>query len=193
MSKLIEPQTERLRLRQWRDRDREPFAAMSTDPQVMEFFAGPLSRPESDALIDRCIALIADRGWGFWAAERLDTGDFIGCVGLHVPTVDLPFSPCVEIGWRLARPHWGRGYATEAANLALKVGFETLDLEEIVSFAVAGNRRSRAVMERLGMVDTGFTFEHPDVPDNDGTRRHCLYKITRRQWVDRNIDRSTLM
>lgn len=183
MQGIIEPRTERLRLRQWRDDDREPFAAMSADPQVMEYFAGVLNRAESDELVDRCAALIAERGWGFWAAERLDTGEFIGCIGLHVPTAELPFLPCVEIGWRLARPHWGRGYATEAAALALRVGFEQLDLNEIVSFAVVGNLRSRAVMERLGMVDTGSTFEHPEVPDRDGSRRHCLYKISRRRWA----------
>jgi RimJ/RimL family protein N-acetyltransferase len=174
----IEFETSRLRLRQWRIADREPFAALCADPRVMEFFPSVLSRSESDALAERAAALIAKRGWGFWAAELKATGQFIGFVGLHTPTAQLPFSPCVEVGWRLAFAHWGQGLATEAATAVVAVGFHTLLLEEIVSFAVVGNRRSRAVMERLGMRPSG-TFEHPQLPEGSPLRLHCLYRLSK--------------
>lgn len=148
----------------------------------MEFFPALLSRAESDAMADRCQSLIAERGWGFWAVESRNTGEFIGFVGLHTPAYELPFSPCVEVGWRLDAKHWGKGYATEAAGAAVRVGFEKLALSEIVSFASVTNVRSRAVMERLGMRDTGETFEHPHVPVGSVLREHCLYQISREQW-----------
>lgn len=184
MIQIIEPRTERLQLRQWVSSDREPFAAMSADAQVMEYFPSTLSRSESDATAEKCEALIAERGWGVWAVELIDTKEFIGIVGLHIPRADLPASPCVEILWRLARSHWGHGYATEAAAAALEIGFEQLHLQEIVSFAVVNNHRSRAVMERLGMIDSGKTFEHPEVPASSHLREHCLYKIPRNRWVE---------
>jgi RimJ/RimL family protein N-acetyltransferase len=148
----------------------------------MEYYLKPQSRFESDAMADKCETLIAERGWGFWAVEIKATGEFIGFVGLHIPSTILPFSPCVEIGWRLARPCWGRGYATEAARAALQVGFERLALQEIVSFTAISNRRSCAVMERLHMVRDGETFDHPDVPGESGLREHCLYRISRENW-----------
>ncbi len=151
MAELIEFDTGRLRLRQWRAADRMPFAALNADPRVMEFFPAPLDHIESDTMADRCQSLITERGWGFWAVEIKKTREFIGFVGLHTPDPDLPFSPCVEIGWRLAFCYWGKGFATEAARGALRVGFESLGLPEIVSFTAVGNLRSRAVMERLGM------------------------------------------
>lgn len=178
MADPIEFETERLLVRQWRDGDREPFAAMTADQRVMEFFPANLTRAQSDGFIDFVSSVIAERGWSFWAIEKKDTGEFIGFTGLHIPRTDLPFSPCVEIGWRLAFPHWGRGYATEAAKGALDVGFNRLGLEEIVSFAVVGNRRSRSVMERLKMKDSG-TFEHPGLPEGSPLRLHCLYRISR--------------
>lgn len=187
MIQIIEPRTERLQLRQWAPSDRGPFAAMSSDPQVMEYFPRILSRAESDAIAEKCAVRIAERGWGVWVAEHLETGEFIGLIGLSVPRENIPCSPCVEVLWRLARPHWGHGYATEAAAAALKVGFEQLDLQEIVSFAAPGNYRSRAVMMRLNMIDTGETFEHPDVPESSHLRKHCLYKISRESWMNRNI------
>jgi putative phosphoesterase len=177
MPDLIEPSTARLLLRQWRSSDREPFAALNGDPRVMEFFPSILTRPESDALADRCEAFIAERGWGFWAVELKEDRRLMGFVGLHTPT-ELPFSPCTEIGWRLAVDYWGHGFATEAAREALRVGFEVLGLEEIVSFTAVGNRRSRAVMERLGMTDSGL-FEHPRVPVGSPLRAHCLYRLRR--------------
>jgi RimJ/RimL family protein N-acetyltransferase len=182
MAAVIEFDTERLRLRQWLDADREPFARLSADRRVMEFFPSVLDRAASDATVDRVQALIAERGWGFWAVESKTDRQFIGFVGLHIPKVDLPFSPCVEIGWRLASEYWGKGYATEAASGALKVGFERLCLPEIVSFTAIINRRSRAVMERLGMDLDAETFEHPHIPVGHPLREHCLYRLSRAKW-----------
>lgn len=182
MVELIEFETERLYLRQWRDSDREPFAALNADPKVMEFFPAPLDRAASDSAVDRWQLQIAERGWGLWAAEIRETNEFIGFVGLQIPTPALPFSPCVEVGWRLAFQYWGKGFASEAARGALRVGFEQLHLPEIVSFTAVHNRRSRAVMERLGMWDTGETFEHPNVPIGSPLRQHCLYRLSTKQW-----------
>ena len=178
----IEFTTERLLLRQWRESDREPFSALNADPRVMEFFPSTLDRAASDAMVDRCRTAIAGRGWGLWAAELRGSGEFIGFVGLQIPAAPLPFSPCVEIGWRLAFAYWGRGLATEAARGALSVGFEQVQLPEIVSFTAVINLRSRAVMERLGMIDTGTTFPHPGVPEGSPIREHCLYRLDRERW-----------
>ena len=179
---LIEPRTERLQLRQWVSSDREPFAAMCVDPRAMEYFPRTLNRAESDVVADKCQTLMASRGWGIWVAETLETKAFIGIIGLHIPGADLPFSPCVEVLWRLAPSHWGHGYATEAGAAAIKAGFECIDLQEIVSFAVVSNQRSRSVMERLGMIDTGENFDQPDVPADSHLRAHCLYRISRDRW-----------
>lgn len=182
MAELIEFNTDRLHLRQWCVADREPFAALNADTKVMEFFPTPLDRAASDAMADRCQALIAERGWGFWAVELKHANEFIGFVGLHIPSAELPFSPCVEVGWRLAFQYWGKGFAIEAARGALRVGFELLSLPEIVSFAAVRNVRSRAVMERLGMLEATATFEHPSVPEGSALRQHCLYRLSREHW-----------
>ncbi len=179
---MIERTTARLQLRQWRPEDLAPFAELNGDPRVMAYFPSVLSRAESDAMAHRCTRLIAERGWGFWAVELRATGQFIGFVGLHVPSSDLPFSPCVEIGWRLAAGFWGRGYATEAARESLSVGFVELGLSEIVSFTTVTNYRSRALMERLGMQLAASTFAHPHVPSASGLREHCLYRLPSALW-----------
>lgn len=178
----LEIDTPRLRMRQWRAADRAPFAALNADPRVMEHFPSTLDRAASDAIAERCETLIAERGWGFWAVERRDSGDFIGFVGLNVPTAALPFAPCVEIGWRLAHAAWGQGLASEAARAALTTGFETLGLAEIVSFTALSNRRSQAVMERLGMRRTSEDFDHPVLPEGHPLRRHCLYRLNADAW-----------
>jgi len=174
--------TQRLILRPWRDADRSAFAALNADPVVMEFFPSTLSRAASDASIDAWQAQFEQRGWSNWAVELQATGQFIGFVGLSVPVRVLPFTPCVEIGWRLARSAWGQGYATEAARQALRFGFDTLKLEEIVSFTAAVNARSRAVMERIGMRDAHEDFEHPAIPEGNALRLHCLYRLSHQQW-----------
>jgi RimJ/RimL family protein N-acetyltransferase len=182
MPELIELETERLYLRQWQSADREPFAVLNSDPRVMEFFPSILTREQSDAMASRCASLIQERGWGFWVAETKSGHDFIGFIGLHIPSAELPFSPCVEIGWRLAFPYWGRGLASEGARAVLRFGFETLNLPEIVSFTALGNRRSLAVMERLGMHNSG-RFEHPQLPEGSPLRSHYLYRLRRGRHV----------
>jgi RimJ/RimL family protein N-acetyltransferase len=187
MNAPIEFETRRLLLRQWRAADREPLAALNADPIVMAHFPAPLTREESDAMADRCERLIADRRWGVWATEIKATGEFIGVVGLHIPREDLPISPCVEILWRLAQAHWSKGFATEAAQGALRIGFEVLRLPEIVSYTVPSNTRSRAVMKRLGMQMDAATFEHPGVPEGHILRTLCNYRLSRDSWFSSKL------
>lgn len=175
-------ETARLRLRQWRVSDREPFAAICADPEVMEFLSGRRDRETALAAIDKWSALIAERGWGLWALELKEAREFIGFAGLQIPAEGHPFLPCVEIGWRLARKHWRNGYATEAAREALRIGFETLDLPEMIATTAAGNARSRAVMERLGMKGPEAVFQHPGVPSDSPLRTHLLFRISKEQW-----------
>jgi len=188
VAQVIEFETARLRMRQWRESDREPFAAMNADPVVMEFFASVQGRAASDASINVWQSQFAAQGWSNWAAESIESGRFIGFVGLTVPRRTLPFSPCVEIGWRLARPWWGQGLATEAAREALRIGFERLALEEVVSFTAVGNQRSRAVMERIGMRNANRDFEHPGIPEGHALRLHCLYRVSRSQWSQKRAE-----
>ncbi|WP_223879709.1 GNAT family N-acetyltransferase [Dechloromonas sp. CZR5] len=178
---MIQLETSRLRLRPWRDEDLAPFAALNADAQVMAHFPATLDRAESDVLAARCQSLIEAQGWGFWATEIKASGDFIGFVGLHRPIAELPFSPCVEIGWRLARPFWGQGYASEAARAALSFAFNDLALAEVVAFTSLENRRSQAVMERLGM-RRAENFEHPAQPPGHPLREHCLYRLAVSAW-----------
>lgn len=176
--------TDRLIVRRWRDADRDAFARLNADPRTMEFFPATLSRSESDALIDRIEAAIDAHGFGFWAVELRATGELAGFTGINVPTFDAPFMPAVEIGWRLAPEHWGRGYATEAANAALRFGFERAGLEEIVSFTAVVNERSRRVMRRLGMThDQPGRFLHPALPADHPLAPHVLYRLPRAAWV----------
>ena len=180
--KIAELETERLLLRQWIEQDLPVFAELNSDLDVMEFFPKPLNREESDAMAQRCELLISERGWGFWATEIKESGKFIGFVGLHKPKATLPFSPCVEIGWRLLGNYWGHGYATEAAREALKYSFEILCLNEVVSFTTVANFRSQAVMERLCLRNIHQNFEHPDLPKGHALSEHVLYKITKSEW-----------
>jgi RimJ/RimL family protein N-acetyltransferase len=171
-------ETERLILREWRDADRDPCFRMTSDARVMEFFVAPLNREQSDALVDRCMAHQAANGFTFFAADLRETGEFIGFIGLARTPFAAHFTPCVEIGWRLSREFWGRGLATEGAQAALRFGFEQLRLAEIVALTVPANRRSRRVMEKLGMVyDPRDDFEHPGVPEGHPLRPHVLYRI----------------
>jgi len=175
--------TPRLTLRQWRATDVPPFAALHADPAVMEFLGGCLSYRQSADFAVRAAHELARRGWGLWALERAD-GAFLGCVGLAVPTFSAPFMPCVEVAWRLAREHWGCGYASEAARECLRFAFETLALPEVVAFTATGNARSRALMQRLGMRhDTGGDFEHPRLPAGHALRPHVLYRLARAHWA----------
>jgi RimJ/RimL family protein N-acetyltransferase len=148
----------------------------------MEFLSGPRDRATTYAAIDKWSASISERGWGFWAVELKQTSEFIGFVGLQVPAVGHPFLPCVEIGWRLAGKHWGKGYATEGARESLRVAFEVLLLPEIIATTALGNSRSRAVMERLGMRGPEATFRHPGVPIDSPLRAHMLFRLSQREW-----------
>ena len=180
MSSAPELRTERLLLRRWLLSDRAPFAALNTDPQVIEFLSGSASQAESDERAARIDADFDLHGFGLWAVEIRDVAPFIGFIGLAVPRFELSFTPCVEIGWRLSADHWGRGYATEGARAALAFGFDVVGLPEIVSYTVPANLRSRRVMERIGMHrDPAEDFDHPLLPAGHSLRRHVLYRISR--------------
>jgi RimJ/RimL family protein N-acetyltransferase len=175
--------TERLLLRRWLARDRRPFAALNADADVMEHFPATLSRAESVAMIERTEACFERRGYGLWALELASEQRFIGFTGLSPVDIPVAFAPAVEIGWRLARPFWGRGLASEAAAAVVAFGFTERDLREIVSFTAVGNARSRAVMERLGMHhDAQEDFDHPLLGEADLLRRHVLYRLDAAHW-----------
>ncbi len=176
-------ETERLLLRPWLPRDRAPFAALNADPEVMTHFPAPLTRAESDALIARLIERSTRDGFGFSAVERRTDGAFLGMVGL-TRVGFAPLAPAVEVGWRLARAHWGQGYATEAAAGWLDHGFGALDLPEIVAMTVPANAPSQAVMVRLGMVrDPARDFDHPHIPEGHRLRPHLVFTIDRATWT----------
>ncbi len=179
MSSPSQLRTARLLLRAWRETDRAPFAVLNADPIVMEYFPDQLTRAESDQLIARIEAGFASSGYGLWALEVRATGEFVGFTGLAVPSFDAHFTPAVEVGWRLARSAWGKGYATEAAVASIAFGFADAGLAEIVSFTSTTNVRSRAVMERIGMShDPADDFDHPDLEETDPLRPHVLYRIS---------------
>ena len=170
-------ETERLRLRHWRDADREPFAQMNADPRVMQFIPRCLSRVESDALAGRIESKIEERGFGLYAAELRESSAFIGFIGLSVPGFQAHFTPCVEIGWRIAAEHWNRGLATEGARAVVCHAFDELHLASLVSFTAAQNLPSRRVMEKIGMThDPSDDFDHPNLPEGHWLRRHVLYR-----------------
>ena len=179
MSAFVTLSSGRLCLRRWRDEDREVFATMNSDARVMEFFRGCLSRVESDAMVDGIQKHFNEHDFGLWAIEVPGVAPFIGFAGLAVARFRAHFTPCVEVGWRLASEYWGQGYATEAARLALGYGFGALALSEVVSFTTATNYRSRAVMERLGMRrDPVDDFDYPALPEGHPLRRHVLYRLS---------------
>ena len=177
MSELLTP---RLRLRRWRASDLDPFAAMNADLRVMEFLPTPLDRRATEAMIARAEASFEANGFGLWAVELREGGSFGGFVGLLRPTFQAPFTPCVEIGWRLAPEIWGRGYATEGARAVLRHGFDTLAFDEILSWTAPTNVRSRRIMTKLGMThNPRDDFDHPLLPEAHPLRRHVLYRIRR--------------
>lgn len=182
--------TQRLRLRPWQASDLEPLAALNADPEVMKYFPDTLDYTESEAMFERVQQHFAEHGFGFWAVEVIqDDGrsiPFIGAVGFSIPRFEAHFTPCVEIGWRLAKAYWGKGYATEAAQAALEYGFNVLQLDQIVSFTVPDNQASRAVMRRLGMTrNPADDFEHPAVPEKHLLRPHVLYRLFKSDFLKR--------
>jgi ribosomal-protein-alanine N-acetyltransferase len=171
-------QTERLLLRRWCAADREPFYRMNSDAEVMRYFPACLSREESDALTGRAEAHFEQHGFGPFAVELRSSGEFIGFIGVMVPDFECHFTPCVEIGWRLAAAHWNRGLATEGGGECVRYAFGTLGLRELVSFTTTQNLPSRRVMEKLGMKrDEADDFDHPRLPVGHPLRRHVLYRL----------------
>jgi RimJ/RimL family protein N-acetyltransferase len=180
---MIELETDRLVLRQWKKSDYFAFAEMTADPLVMRFFPKVLSQIESDQLASKIESLINDNGWGFWAVELKETSTFIGFVGLHHQDQDIPNAPFIEIGWRLSSKYWGVGYAPEAAQAALKFAFEELNETAVYAFTTTVNQPSRNVMTKIGMIDIKQDFNHPKISDDHELVRHCLYRISKEMWM----------
>ena len=178
MTQLGVIRTDRLLMRRWRESDREPFAAMNADPAVMRYFPSVLDRAESDRLVDRIEARFDEQGFGLWALELLSTGEFIGFTGLNPLPDGVPGAGEQEVGWRLARPAWHQGYATEAARAALEVGLRREGLPRVWSITAVLNTPSQAVMERIGMARHSW-FDHPNVPEDHPVRPHVAYRVTR--------------
>lgn len=186
-----EVETLRLLLRGWREADRVPYARINADPKVMRHFPSTLTREQSDQMVDRMMAAWEANSFGLWAVERKDNGVFIGFVGLAAPSWQAPFTPCVEVGWRLAASSWGNGFAPEAAMAALEFGFDHVDLpnDEIVSFTTTQNHNSQRVMQKIGMrLDPAREFDHPLTP-GWVEQRHVLYCMERKHWHARSSSR----
>ncbi|KFX03247.1 GCN5 family acetyltransferase [Pectobacterium betavasculorum] len=180
-------ETERLILRQWRDKDYPVYTRLTSDPEVMRYFPTLLSAEQSIEQAEKLKNKIAEQGWGFWAVEVKESGEFIGFIGLSAVDADsgIPHAPMIEVGWRLLATHWGKGYATEGAKRAIQYAFEDLDAQEIYSFTALVNEPSQRVMIKSGMKNTGEYFEHPKLPPGDKLARHCLYRIKHEEWCNR--------
>jgi 3-dehydroquinate dehydratase/shikimate dehydrogenase len=184
--KLAIIRTERLLLRPWLEKDLDPFTDLNSDPRVREYFPSLLTKEESAREMNLAQTEIEEKGWGFWAAALLSTGEFIGMIGLHAVSkekLSAHFTPAIEIGWRLAYDHWGKGYATEGAKAALAYGFSNVNLDEIVAFTALQNQRSRHVMEKIGMLhNPKDDFKHPKLTDGHRLQYHVLYRIKKELW-----------
>lgn len=181
--------TERLVLRQWQDSDNAPFARMNADADVMQWFANPLTPEESAMMVQRLSTMINHFGWGVWALEVPGVADFIGFVGLALTVMPVPFSPFIEVGWRLDKAHWGNGYAPEGARASLAYAFDTLKQREVVSMTTVGNLKSRRVMDKIGLHrDEADDFDLPRLPIGHPIRPHVLYRITDSEWREQNTD-----
>ena len=175
--------TRRLILRRWQESDLLPFTKINADPRVMEFMLGTMTKEETRQSIEHIKKHFDAHGFGRWAVEIADTEKFIGFVGISIPSYTLPFSPCVEVAWRICAEEWGKGYAPEAAKEAMRDGFERVGLQEIVSFTALTNLKSRRVMEKLGMrYCPAEDFDHPMVPASHSLLRHVLYRMSKSDW-----------
>jgi len=170
--------TDRLVMRRWRESDRGPYAALNADPEVMRHFPATLDRTASDASVDRMEELFGRQGFGLWALEVAATAEFIGFTGLNPMPDGVPGAGDMEVGWRLARPAWHHGYATEAAAAAVDVAFNGAGLDQVWSITAVLNRPSQAVMLRLGMTPYAL-FEHPALEPGHPLRRHIAYRLQR--------------
>lgn len=180
--KVTQLATQRLRLRQWVLSDMEPLYQLNCDPEVMAYFPNILTQQQSNDYILELHNRIVQNGFGFWAVEEKSSGSLVGFVGLNEPKYSLPFGPCTEIGWRLAKRFWGKGYASEAAQACLEYGFCERAIERIYSFTAKVNQPSEKVMIRLGMNKLDKTFKHPLVPENSHLSEHLLYCLTKQDW-----------
>lgn len=171
-------ETARLRLREWRDADIEPWVAMNADPRVMEFFPQTYDRPQSEEVARRLRGLLESNGFGWWIAETKDDGVFHGAIALQMVPFDARFTPALEVGWRLPVASWGNGFATEGGAAAIRFARERLGYDEVVAMTASINLRSRRVMERLGMThDPNDDFDHPRLEEGHPLRPHVLYRI----------------
>ncbi len=180
--KIIE--TARLILRTWQDADLEPMLAINQDPRVMEYFPALGDRESTKLLMENIRQHHEEHGFSLYAVELKETQEFIGFVGLAFPSFDAHFMPAVEIGWRLAFAHWSKGYATEAAKAVLHYAFTKLNLEEVVSFTVSSNFRSRQLMKRIGLHhNPQDDFDHPKLADDSLLKRHILYRLSKTEYI----------
>lgn len=173
---FAELRTERLLMRRWRDADREPFAAMNSDPEVMRYFPAVMDRELSDRSVDRFEQRFEEQGFGLWALELLTTGEFIGFTGLNPMPEGVPGAGDQEVGWRLARRAWHKGYATEAARTALDVALQGVGLPRVWSITAVLNLPSQRVMQRLGLEPVAV-FDHPKIEAGHPIRPHVAYRI----------------
>lgn len=177
--------TDRLILRPWCESDFKVYAKINADPRVREYFSTLLTEEESNQQIRHFMVRIEESGWGIWAVSVPGVSEFIGFIGLEQIDFTAHFTPAIEIGWRLAYEFWGQGYATEGAIAALKYGFETLKLDEIVAIATKENYRSRHVMEKIKMHhDPKEDFDHPKISEGNKLRRHVLYRLKHQEWEE---------
>lgn len=176
-------ETERLILRRWTDEDLAPFAAINADPKVMEFIGPPKTEDETRQAVARIEDGFEENGFGLYAAELKETGALTGFIGVSVPHFKAPFTPCIEIGWRLSSAHWGRGLAPEGARAVLDNMFHRDGIAEIVSFTAVINKKSMRVMKKLGMkTNPRNNFDHPALPDDNPLRPHVLYRLNKNEW-----------
>ena len=169
-------ETNRLYFRNWKEEDRSVFYKMNSDPEVMKYFPKILSMEESNFLFDKFVKNLALKPYGFWAVQRKDTGDLIGFIGLSDVLFKANFTPCVEIGWRILKSEWGKGFATEGANECLQFAFDILKLEMVYSFTSTLNKKSESVMKKIGMYKVG-EFNHPNLSFENPLNNHVLYAI----------------
>lgn len=174
-------ESERLGFRLWVDEDYEPFSKMNSDSNVMQYFPNSLTRVESDNLIKRIMRHFKEYGYGLWAVELKSTKEFIGFIGFNTATFETDFTPCLEIGWRLDRRFWNKGYATEGAIKCLEYGYSILDLDKIYSFTSEINKPSINVMKKIGLQYQG-SFLHPNINENSQLRPHVLYMIDKKEY-----------
>jgi RimJ/RimL family protein N-acetyltransferase len=180
----VELRTPRVLLRQWKEGDHDEWGAMNADTEVRQYFPAVNDQATSQDEMTRCRAGITQRGWGFWALEIPGVDAFAGFVGLNSPAITAPWQPAVEIGWRLKRSMWGKGYATEAATAALHFAFTSLELPFVMAMSVSTNTPSHKVMKRIGMCPwPGMEFDHPRVPADWPLKRHIVHRITREDWA----------